>query len=147
MAEAPWQKVRKAFGSEPIVSHSLGGALNIHVERYICEPLSSAIEPLSSAVLVTQFGGSQVGEGQKKHLHAKFFPNLSAIVPADCATEWQFSGFTDFAVFYFSEQSSQKFCQLIQTHCRGLKQPVLISDLLVAVTSKQVVEELFQNKS
>ena len=65
MADEPWQKVREAFGSEPIVSQSLGGALNIHVERYICEPLSSAIEPLSSAVLVTQFGGSQVGEGQK----------------------------------------------------------------------------------
>ena len=147
MPEPPWQIVREAFGSEPIVSQTLAGPLNIHVERYICEPLSSAIEPLSSVVLVTQFGGSQVGEGQKNHLHAKFFPNLSAIVPANCATEWQFSGFADFAVFYFEEQSNQNFCQLIEAHCRGLKQPVPITDLLVAVTSKQVVEELFQNKS
>ncbi|KKK84969.1 hypothetical protein LCGC14_2777990, partial [marine sediment metagenome] len=102
---SPWLKVSEAFGSEPIVSQLLAGGLNIYVERYICEAMSPSVEALPITALVTQFGGSKVDEGGKGSVHAQFFPSISAVVPAGCATTWEFSGFADFAVFYFQPQS------------------------------------------
>lgn len=145
--EKPWLHVREMFGSEPIVSQLLEGDLNIYVERYICESMSPSIEPLPTTALVTQFGGSKVGEGNKDKSKAEFFPSFSIVVPANCATEWQFSGFVDFAVFYFPPQPQQPFCRLIEEHCHDKNQLISITNPLIAASAQQIAEELFHNKS
>jgi len=143
----PWLQVREAFGSEPIVSQYLEGGLDMYVERYICEPMNTSIKPQKTVTLVTQFGGSKIGEGEEGSTHTDFFPSVSAVVPANCATEWQFSGFSDFAVFYFQEHSSQLFCRLIEELCRGISKPIPITNPLIAATSRQITEELFHRKN
>ena len=145
--QQPWQLVQAAFNSAPVGSQVLNGKLNIYVERYICPPMQVSLPPLSTPCLATQLGGAKVGEGGLGDPRTDFFPSVSAVIPANCPTEWEFSGFIDFAVFYFPDTSSHTFCKLIHELTRDQKKPLSITNPLIAATSQQITEELSHSKS
>lgn len=142
--KSPWNIVQTAFQTEPIVSQLLPKTLDIYVERYICQPKNYQIEGLPVTTIVTHFGGPKIKEGDKTNTVTEFFPSYSAIIPANCSTQWKFSGFADFAVFYFPTSPIEPFCQLINEVTRGVTQPISINDVLIASCAKQITQELFQ---
>ena len=145
--EQPWLKIRRAFNCEPIVSYQIKGNLNIYVERYLCHSMNASLPALPTVTLATQFGGSKIIEGQQQSEKNAFFPSISAILPKHCPTEWQFRGFSDFAIFYLPETSSNPFCQLIEELCKEKDQLILANSSLVAETAKQISQELFHYES
>jgi AraC family transcriptional regulator len=140
----PWEIVQTAFGTEPIVSQWLSKDLGIYVERYICQPTRYDIEGLPITAMVTQFGGSKVKEGDKHNTQVEFFPSYSAVIPAHCPTQWQFSGFVDFSVFYFPKELTEPFCLLINELSNDKTQPISTNDPLIASCALQITQELFQ---
>lgn len=146
IAKLPWLQVRESFGQQPVIAQHIESDLNIYVERYLCEPLDSSVPPQKNTVLVTQFDGSWVREGVKNtDKNMIFFPSASAVIPINCSTRWNFSGFTDFAVFYFPHKPGNPFCQFIEAICQQQSHPIVTSNPLIATTAKQVTQELFHN--
>ena len=136
-----WHRVRKELKSTPIIEGSVGGATPLFAERYLLHGIDRTVKQMGVLVLVTQFGGSRVREGEQGHWRTDNLPSQSLLIPRDCQTHWHYSGTTDFGAFYFPREllgMTDRFMLLTQS----ATSPLQFSDGLVTAASLQIFTEL-----
>ena len=136
-----WQKVRQELGSLPILEGAIGGKIPLQVERYLLNGVDRSVSGLEGLVLLTQFGGARVQEGEKGQWRSQSLPSQSLLIPRHCPTHWHYNGVTDFACFYFVEQSSARLEPFLRL-TKGVNQPLQFSDALVGTLAQQLLNEL-----
>lgn len=140
-----WHKVRKDLGSKPLVDAMVTGAspetVALYVEQYLIQDIERSVSGLPRTVLVTQFGGARVREGESGVWRSTNLPNQSLLVPANCPTHWHYSGTVDFAVFYFPDHPAGVVERLRLLATKG-GAPLSLSDALVSALARQLVAEL-----
>lgn len=135
------QRVRKELKSTPIVDGIVGGTTPLFAERHLMHGLDRTVKAMGVLVLVTQFGGSRVREGDQDHWRADNLPSQSLLIPHNCQTHWHYSGTTDFGAFYFPRDllgMTERFLLLTQS----ATSPLQFSDGLVTAASLQIFTEL-----
>ncbi len=146
MAMQYWDKVRVSLGSLPILEGEIGGAIPLHIERYLLNGVDRPVSGMAGMGFVTQFGGAQVTEGPRDRWRSQTLPSQSLLIPARCPTHWHYSGVTDFAVFYFPEQvpaAAERFLYLVADQVA----PRQFSDALVGAVALQILNELQKGNS
>ena len=136
-----WLQVRRHLGHKPIVEGLVGGPTPLYVERYHFRDIERSVPGVQGMVLLTQFGGAAVQEGEPGSWRIKSLPTRSMLVPAGCPTHWHYSGAVDFAAFYFPDHAggiTERFRRLAKTG-QGPRQ---FSDALVAAAALELVTEL-----
>ncbi|MFA5939963.1 MAG: AraC family transcriptional regulator [Sinimarinibacterium sp.] len=136
-----WLQVRRYLGHKPIVEGLVGGPTPLYTERYHFRDIERSVPGVPGMVLLTQFGGAAVQEGEVDHWRIKSLPTRSMLVPAGCPTHWHYSGGVDFAAFYFPDHSegiTERFRLLAKTG-QGPRQ---FSDALVGAAALEIVTEL-----
>ena len=136
-----WQKVRRELGSLPILEGAIGGKTPLQVERYLLNGVDRSVSGLDGLVLLTQFGGARVQEGEKGQWRSQNLPSQSLLIPRNCPTHWHYNGVADFACFYFVEQSGTRLESFLRL-TRGAEQPLQFSDVLVGALAQQLLNEL-----
>jgi AraC family transcriptional regulator len=142
-----WSKVRKNLGHKPIVSGFVNGETPLYVERYHYRDNEKSVEGLDNLILITQFGGGAVQEGEAGHWRARSLPTHSLLLPAGCPTHWQYAGETvDFALFYLPDHS-EGIAERLHVLAKAAPEPRLFSDALVGATALELVTELQKGKA
>jgi len=136
-----WLQVRRHLGHKPIVEGWVGGPTPLYVERYHFRDIERSVAGVGRMVLLTQFGGAAVQEGEVGHWRVKSLPTRSMLVPAGCPTHWHYSGTVDFAAFYFPEQS-EGITERLRLLARPGQGPRQFSDALVGAAALELVTEL-----
>jgi AraC family transcriptional regulator len=136
-----WQQVRKDLAAIPIVEGMVWGQNPIYVERYFFRGIEKTVRGLDDVGLVVQFGGGRVREGEAGHWRAESLPSQGVLLPARCATHWHYSGFVDFAVFYFPDHVEGVLGRLRRlTDTKS--DPLVFSDPVVSANALALTEEL-----
>lgn len=141
MAGPVWFKVRRQLGHEPIVAGPVTGVTPLFVERYVFQHAERSVPGLGGTVLVVQFGGGRVQEGEPEQWRSMNLPSASLLVPGRVATHWHYSGPVDFAVFYFLEPPSNAM-QSLRMLCESRDAPLPFRDPLVGSAAFELVTEL-----
>lgn len=141
MAGPVWFKVRKELGHQPIIAGRVGGSSPLFVERYLYQDIERTVSGLDGTVLLVQFGGGRVQEGEPNRWRSMNLPTQSQLVPARVATNWRYSGTVDFAVFYFLAGGGRAMRGL-EVLAASRSSPVPFSDSLVGASALQIVGEL-----
>jgi len=136
-----WQNARHELGNLPILEGHIGGEVPLTVERYLLNGVDRSVSGLDGIVLVTQFGGARVQEGEDGQWRSETLPSQSLLIPRNCSTHWHYNGVTDFAVFYFSVQSDEPIERFISLTAKAT-QPLQFSDALVGSIALQLLNEL-----
>lgn len=140
--EAPvWLRIRKELGHSPILEGDIGGDTPLHVERFLYQADERTVAAPGSTVLVAQFGGARVKEGDGAAWRSVSLPKQSLLVGADTATHWQYAGTIDFAVFYFVG-SGAGLQQSLDLLAASHGAPLPFNDQLVSAAALQLVNEL-----
>lgn len=135
------QKAREELGSLPILEGSIGGEIPLTVERYLLNGVDRSVSGLDGIVLVTQFGGARVQEGEEGRWRSENLPSQSLLIPRNCPTHWHYNGVTDFAVFYFSVLPGLPVERFTSLTAKA-SQPLQFSDMLVGSIALQLLNEL-----
>jgi len=143
---AYWLQVRKELEVEPVVAGMVDGDCPVFVERYLYRSTEKTVSGLRTMVLVLQFGGSRVQEGEDGHWRGDFLPSRAMLLPANCATHWHYSGSVDFAVFYFPEKLDG-IQESLATILAARGAPMQFGDTLVGTSALQLVKELHKGAS
>ena len=141
-----WQRVRKELKSTPIAEGIVGDSTPLFAERYLLHGINRTVKKMDVLVLVTQFGGSRVREGDEGHWRADTLPNQSLLIPRNCETHWHYSGTTDFGTFYFPRESlgmTARFLLLTEF----VTSPLQFSNSLVSAASLQIFNELHKGSA
>ena len=136
-----WQKVRQELGSLPILEGAIGGKVPLQVERYLLNGVDRSVSGLDGLVLLTQFGGARVQEGEKGQWRSQTLPSQSLLIPRNCPTHWHYNGVVDFACFYFVEQSGALLERFLRITSEAAE-PLPFSDALVGALAQQLLNEL-----
>ncbi|MFA5940673.1 MAG: AraC family transcriptional regulator [Sinimarinibacterium sp.] len=141
MAAPIWHRVREELGHKPLVEGRIDGPAPLFVERYLYQDSERTVSGADRTGLVTQLGGSRVGEGERDHWRSLNLPAQSLLVPAGVPTHWHYSGAVDFVAFYFLDEASgieQRLSVLAQSRAA----PLPFSDALVGAAARQLADEL-----
>lgn len=141
-----WLKVRKELGSFPITEGEIGGKAYLYAERYLFRSIEKSVAAVGTTVLLVQFGGARVHEGEVGQWRATGLPSQAMLLPSGCATHWHYSGAIDFAIFYFPERPFgilERLLQLTQVN----PEPLTFNDHLVSAASLQLMNELAKGSS
>lgn len=136
-----WLKVRKELGSCPITEGEIGGKNYLYAERYLFHSIEKSVSGIGTTVLMAQFGGARVKEGEVGQWRATSLPSQCALLSSGCATHWHYSGAIDFGVFYFPEKPfgiMERLSALVQAN----KEPLTFNDHLVNTAALQLLNEL-----
>lgn len=136
-----WLNIRRELGSPPILEGTISGEPPLIVERYLLNGVDRSVTGLDTIVLVTQFGGARVQEGERGHWRSENLPSQSLLIPRNCPTHWHYNGVADFAVFYFAGQegaATERFARLTEEATA----PLQFSDTLVGAIAQQLLNEL-----
>lgn len=140
-----WHKVHRELGSKPLVDAIVTSAgpeaTALYVEQHLIQDIERSVSGLPRTVLVTQFGGARVKEGESGAWRSTTLPNQSLLVPANCPTHWHYSGTVDFALFYFPDRATGVAERLRLLAAQG-GAPLSLSDALVNALARQLVAEL-----
>lgn len=136
-----WLQVRRHLGHKPIVEGLVGGPTPLYVERYHFRDIERSVPGVQDMVLLTQFGGAAVQEGEIGNWRVKSLPTRSMLVPAGCPTHWHYSGTVDFAAFYFPDQS-EGITERFRLLARPGQGPRQFNDALVGAAALELVTEL-----
>lgn len=136
-----WTKVRKQLGSHPITEGEIGGKDYLYAERYLFHSIEKYVSGIGTTVLLAQFGGARVNEGEVGQWRATSLPSQCVLVPSGCATHWHYSGAIDFGVFYFPEKTSG-LLELMSSIAQANQEPLVFNDHLVNVAALQLLNEL-----
>ena len=135
-----WQKVRQELGSLPILEGAIGGKVPLQVERYLLNGVDRSVSGLDGLVLLTQFGGARVQEGEKGQWRSQTLPSQSLLIPRNCPTHWHYNGVVDFACFYFVEQSGALLERFLRITSEAAE-PLPFSDARVGALAQQLLNE------
>ncbi len=136
-----WLQVRRHLGHKPIVEGLVGGPTPLYVQRYHFRDIERSVPGVPCMVLLTQFGGAAVQEGEVGHWRVKSLPTRSMLVPAGCPTHWHYSGTVDFAAFYFPDQP-EGMAERFRLLARPGQGPRQFNDALVGTAALELVTEL-----
>ena len=92
----------------PMVSATLEGATTVRFERYYLGLQYSKIPAFPIMALIIHLGGARVTEGLTKEKTKEYIPGQSSVLPMNCATEWSYAGFVDFAIVYFLDNNQSQ---------------------------------------
>ncbi len=135
------QQVRLDLQRSPIVEGAVGGKNPLYVERYLYKTIERTVSAMSRPMLLTQFGGARVREGDGGQWRSSNLPTQSMLMPAGVPTHWHYSGTIDFVLFYFGEGGSTTM-QSLEALCVGRAEPMQLGDALVGALAMQVANEL-----
>jgi len=136
-----WRKVQKQLKTKPIVAGPVSGAIPFYAERYLLRGIDRVVQGIDMLGLITQFGGARVHEGEVGRWRAVTLPSQSILLPPYCPTHWHYSGPTDFAVFYFTDEAPAAVQRLLSL-TNGQKDPLLFSDPLVGAAALEITNEV-----
>ena len=141
MAGPVWFKVRTELGRQPVVAGRIPGGMPLFVERYIYQDIERVVSGIDATVLVVQFGGGRVREGEPHHWRSMNLPTQALLIPRGVATHWHYSSTVDFAVFYFLTGGSGSM-QSLETLADPRDEPLPFRDPLVGAAALQLALEL-----
>jgi AraC family transcriptional regulator len=136
-----WRKVQKILKAKPIVAGPVGGAIPLYAERYLLHGVDRVVPGIETLGLITQFGGARVHEGEVGHWRAVTLPSQSLLIPRGCPTHWHYSGTTDFALFYFTDETPDVVRRLLSLAAEH-EDPLLFSDPLVGAAALEIMNEV-----
>lgn len=136
-----WLQVRRHLGHKPIIEGWIRGPTPLYVERYHFRAIERSVPGVQGMVLLTQFGGAAVHEGDVGKWRAKSLPTRSLLVPAGCPTHWHYSGTVDFAAFYFPHRA-EAMTERLRVLAKPGQGPRLFDDPLVGAAAFELVTEL-----
>jgi AraC family transcriptional regulator len=146
MAFPAWLTVRKQLDHDPISAGRLGGAAPLFIERYLYQHIERSVSGLGLTVLVCQFGGGSVREGEPDHWRSTSLPTQAQLIPRRVPTHWHYSGTVDFAAFYFLDGGGDAI-QRLELLAQSRDAPLPFSDPLVGAVARQLVGELQKGAS
>jgi AraC family transcriptional regulator len=136
-----WEIVRKVLGTKPVVSTAIGGVLPLRAERYFLKITHCNVPALQDLTVICHLGGGRVFENWKRDHATDYIPSLSAVLPANCPSEWQFSSAIDVAIFYVPRSAASHGARLHRL-VGGDQYLHPFNDPLVSAMARQIVDEL-----
>jgi AraC family transcriptional regulator len=136
-----WEIVRKVLGTKPVVSTAIGGVLPLHADRYFLKITHCKVPALQDLAVICHLGGGRVFENWRHDHATDYIPSLSAVLPANCQSEWRFSSAIDVAIFYLPRSATSYGAKLHQL-VDGGQHLHPFNDPLVSAMARQIVDEL-----
>lgn len=136
-----WEIVRKVLGTKPVVSTAIGGVLPLRAERYFLKITQCKVPALQDLTVICHLGGGRVFENWRQDHATDYIPSLSAVLPSNCPSEWQFSSAIDVAIFYIPHSIASHGARLQQLVSGG-RHLHPFNDALVSAMARQIVDEL-----
>jgi AraC family transcriptional regulator len=141
MSQPVWIQGRVDLGQAPIVEGQIGSSAPMYAERYLYQTSDRTVSGLPCTLLITQFGGSRVHEGERDHWRLMNLPTQSILLPAGVPTHWHYSGMVDFAAFYFLAGGGLAM-QNLEALARSRDEPMPFNDVLVSAAALRLMDEL-----
>lgn len=141
MSQPVWIQGRIDLGHVPIVEGQIGGAASMYAERYLFQSSDRTVSGLPCTLLITQFGGSRVHEGERDHWRLTNLPTQSMLLPAGVPTHWHYSGMVDFAAFHLLPEGGTAM-QSLEALARSRDAPMPFNDALVSAAAQRLMDEL-----
>ena len=141
-----WRKVHKLLKAKPVIGGRIGGAIPLYAERYLLPGVDRVVPGIETLGLITQVGGARVHEGEVGRWRAVTLPSQSMLVPRNCPTHWHYSGPTDFALFYFIDETPDVVRRLLSL-AKDHEDPMPFSDPLVGAAALEIMNEVAKGTS
>ena len=144
-----WEEVSKLLGVKPVVSADLsasGNGIALRAERYLFRMTQRDVPALPAMVLLSHLGGARAHEAHQADASFDSIPSFSAVMRANCPTQWIFGGAIDVAIFYFLEPLTGDALRL-QNLINNSPTLYPFNDPLVNALARQIVDELSKGHS